>query len=324
MAETPDGIMAWKVPEPVVNQLISWFSCPVRSVPSDRFPEPANFVLLAGPDCDPSELRNVFAAWAEAEPDMPRLCAFSSLEDAGWEADSAAFQEWFNLVWLPVPWPLDSFARWILFRALHGDLHQFDNLPTDMALARRLEMLKQRNIDLARETVRLRQQAFTCALTGLPNRRAMDRVLAREFGHGPLRQPAALALVDIDHFKAWNERVLHTGGDLLLRGMGVRLRDSMRETDLLARIGGEEFQVLARNTDALGAAALGERLRHMVATRPFEETGQPVLLTVSVGLATVPAGVQVAAQDLARLAAKALHAAKQGGRNRVEILNWPG
>jgi len=62
----------------------------------------------------------------------------------------------------------------------------------------------------------------------------------------------------------------------------------------------------------------------MVATRPFEETGQPVLLTVSVGLATVPAGVQVAAQDLARLAAKALHAAKQGGRNRVEILNWPG
>ncbi|MFM8931158.1 MAG: GGDEF domain-containing protein, partial [Gemmataceae bacterium] len=162
----------------------------------------------------------MFAAWAEAEPDMPRLCAFSSLNGAGWEADSATFQDWLSLVWLPVPWPLDSLARWILFRALHGDLHQFENLPTDMALARRLEMLQRRNIDLARETVRLREQAFTCPLTGLPNRRAMDRVLAREFGQGPLRQPVALALVDIDHFKAWNERVLHTGGDLLLKGMG--------------------------------------------------------------------------------------------------------
>lgn len=324
MADTPDGIVAWRLPEQAVNQLIGWFSCPVRSIPSDKFPEPANFVLLAGPDCDSSELRTVFAAWAEAQPDMPRLCAFPVMDGTGWEADSATFQDWLNLVWLPIPWPMDALARWILFRALHGDLHQFDNLATDMALARRVEMLKRRNIDLARETVRLREQAFTCSLTGLPNRRAMDRVLAREFSQGPLRQPVALALADIDHFKAWNERVLHTGGDLLLKGMGQRLRESLRETDLLARIGGEEFQVLARNTDSAGAAALGERLRLMVASKAFDETGSPVSLTVSVGLAAAPAGAKVTAQEMAHLAAQALQTAKLGGRDRVEVVNWPG
>ncbi len=324
MTEAPDGIVAWRVPRPAVDQLIRWFSCPVRLAPPDRFPEPAKSVLFAGPDCDAAEIRAVFAAWAEAEPEMPRLCAANCVEEPGKDGQSPLSNEWLDLVWIPVPWPFDSLSRWILFRALHGDLHHFDHLPTDMALTRRLEMLKRRNIDLARETVRLRQQALTCALTLLPNRRAMDRVLAREFSQGPLRQPMALGLVDIDHFKNWNERVLHTGGDLLLKALADRLRESLRETDLLARIGGEEFQVLARNTDDAGAAALGERLRFKIASQPFDCDGQSVHMTVSVGMATAPAGCLASSHDLAQLAATALLVAKQGGRDLVVTRSWPG
>ena len=323
VAENPDGFVAWRLPSEVVDQLIGWFSCPVRLAPPDRFPEPEKAVLFTGPTCDPAELKEIFAAWAEAEPEMPRLCAQSCLLDQDFAESISSGSNWLDLVWLPVPWPLNPLSRWILFRALHGSSFYFDHLATDMALARRMDMLKRRNIDLARETVRLRQQAMTCPLTGLPNRRAMDRVLAREFAQGPLRQPTALGLVDIDHFKAWNERVLHTGGDILLTGLANRLCESLRETDLLARIGGEEFQVLARNSDAEGALALGERLRQLVVSRPFDCAGQSVTMTISVGIAAAPAGAQVASHDLAKLAASALKEAKQAGRDRVVVLQWP-
>ena len=325
-----DPLVLWNVPTNTANQLNGWFPGMVRIVPPDRFPEPQKAVLLAGPDCDPADIRAVFGAWDEIYPESPRLCpmqtsvaspdkssicgtAETNVKTHGFELD------WRQLVWMPLNWPLDDQARWILFRALNGVDYRAEFLATDLALARRLEMLRKRNLDLARTTLELRQQALTCPLTALSNRRAMDLVLARELGGGPLRWPTALGLVDIDHFKVWNDRVLHTGGDMLLRGVADRLRSSLRETDLLARIGGEEFHVLARNSDREGALALGERLRLNIRDQAFDCLGREVILTISVGMAWAPAGITTSPGELATLAASALRAAKEEGRDRVVV-----
>jgi len=160
--------------------------------------------------------------------------------------------------------------------------------------------------------------AATDSLTGLANRRRLDQVLRLEWARAQRnRRPLAILMVDIDHFKAFNQRHGHAGGDHALREVAKTIEHAIRRpADLAARYGGEEFQVVLPETELAGALMLAERIRADVQALPlFGEDSLPI--TVSIGIGLYIPGTQ---QDLARLlgaADEALYRAKAGGRNRV-------
>ncbi|HYL01827.1 MAG TPA: GGDEF domain-containing protein [Steroidobacteraceae bacterium] len=157
------------------------------------------------------------------------------------------------------------------------------------------------------------------ALTGLANRRAFDSFLAEAFGlarrHG---HPLSLLLLDIDRFKSYNDDYGHPAGDDLLRGMGRLLRSLARETDLVARIGGEEFAMVLPETDLPGAQVAAERAR--AAVERSQRFRRPV--TLSAGVAMID-GDSRDASSLIEDCDAALYQAKQAGRNRVVCSRGP-
>ena len=132
-----------------------------------------------------------------------------------------------------------------------------------------------------------RRQAITDELTGLGNRRLLydrlDRAIVDSRGHGPL----ALLLIDLDGFKEINDSLGHNTGDIVLRQIGPRLRDAIREGDLLARLGGDEFGVLLDGAGADEALTLAARVRKAL-ERPIEIEGLELLVDASIGVATHP------------------------------------
>jgi len=161
--------------------------------------------------------------------------------------------------------------------------------------------------------------AATDSLTGLANRRRLDQVLRLEWARAQRnRKPLAVLMVDVDLFKAFNQRHGHAGGDHVLREVAKTIEQCIRRpADLAARYGGEEFQVVLPETELAGALLLAERIRASVeAMPPF--AGDERSVTVSVGIGLHIPGTQ---QDLTRLlgdADEALYRAKAKGRNRVE------
>jgi diguanylate cyclase (GGDEF)-like protein len=169
---------------------------------------------------------------------------------------------------------------------------------------------------------RLAHGALHEPLTGLYNRRHfMDRLsaeLAASQRHG---RPLSLLLVDVDHFKRVNDAHGHLAGDEVLKSIAQILQGVVRKEDVVARFGGEEFVVLARETALTGARALGERIRRAVERSRVEWDGREIAATVSVGV-TVGTGLAQfeagrTAQQLLDAADRALYRAKQGGRNGV-------
>jgi two-component system cell cycle response regulator len=161
----------------------------------------------------------------------------------------------------------------------------------------------------------LEQLAYRDELTGLPNRRFAVRQLHAEISrarrHG---QDLAVVILDADRFKSLNDRHGHLAGDEVLRGLGERLGGRVREEDVVARFGGEEFVVILPDTGAEGAAAVAEDLRAAVAAEPFPVGRIALRLTVSAGY-TAWEG-----EDLERLVARAdrgLYMAKEAGRDCV-------
>ncbi len=164
----------------------------------------------------------------------------------------------------------------------------------------------------------LRRQAQTDALTGLANRAyALER--ATEFCREARRMetPLAALMLDIDHFKKVNDSRGHACGDAALHGLAVVLEHHVRRTDLLGRLGGEEFVAFLPDTPPLQAFQLAERLRVQVAAAAMPVPGEhePVRITISIGLAMLHEGESLDAL-LAR-ADEALYQAKHQGRNRV-------
>ena len=163
--------------------------------------------------------------------------------------------------------------------------------------------------------------ATTDGLTGLLNRRTFNAQL-----HGRLREaqrygrPLSLLLLDIDHFKKVNDSYGHPAGDAVLRSVAAMLAKQARETDIVARYGGEEMALILPETDGWGAHAIAERIRKAVAAAPHPTDQGALRVTVSAGLATWP-GSGDAAEQLLDAADKALYRAKQGGRNRVCAAN---
>jgi diguanylate cyclase (GGDEF)-like protein len=172
----------------------------------------------------------------------------------------------------------------------------------------------------------LLESALRDGLTRAFNRRYFLQRLGAEVRFADRhRQPLALLLLDVDHFKQINDQYGHPAGDNVLRRMAEVLSQTLRAEDVLARYGGEEFAVLARGITLQNAAAMGERLRKRVAAMRFENHGQPLELTTSIGVAVFPfeesstLGADDAATELIARADAALYRAKNGGRNRVEI-----
>ena len=180
------------------------------------------------------------------------------------------------------------------------------------------EHLRRQKAELAQALEQIRQLATHDDLTGLLNRRAMlDRMQLEQ--HRSLRSgsPLLIAQLDIDHFKAVNDTHGHAAGDLVLQSFADTVRRNVRDTDVLARWGGEEFVLLLCDTPAADAVALMERLRQAVQAMqvPVAQGGQPITVTVSIGLARhTPADPLAGTLERAD---RALYAAKAGGRNRV-------
>ncbi len=165
--------------------------------------------------------------------------------------------------------------------------------------------------------------AATDGLTGLPNRRQLDRTLAIEWARAQRSgEPLSLLLLDVDHFRRFNERHGHLGGDQALRQVADSIAAHVRRTsDLAARYGGEEFAVLLPDTDHASAHAMAEAIRQTVMQLPTFEHEQQAI-TVSIGVTTGRVGKGDTLESLIEAADKALYSAKNRGRNRVEFLEY--
>ena len=170
---------------------------------------------------------------------------------------------------------------------------------------------------------RLTSQAHTDGLTGVYNRRRFLEMAHAELARARRQgQPTALLMLDLDHFKRINDQHGHAAGDAVLCDFADTAQQVMREGDVFARLGGEEFAALLSATDLDGALALAQRLQQQVRQRPVvSAAGASVVYTVSIGVALAPAGSSLAIEPLMQQADRALYRAKAAGRDRTVHLD---
>ena len=164
------------------------------------------------------------------------------------------------------------------------------------------------------------EMAITDPLTGLYNRRYLESHLSHLITHAVNRGKLLSVLtLDVDFFKAVNDTHGHDAGDRVLQELAARLRAAVRSSDLACRTGGEEFVVVLAEADLPTAETVGERVRRMVAAKPFlAAPGCSLTITISLGAASL-AGLDDTAEDLLKRADLALYRAKREGRNRVSL-----
>jgi diguanylate cyclase (GGDEF)-like protein len=198
------------------------------------------------------------------------------------------------------------------------------NLELEQRVQERTQKLEEANHELQQKNLMLEKLALTDPLTGLPNRRALDRLAEAEIRRRT-RYPSTLALglIDADHFKEINNRHLLPGGDQVLMDLAHVLSASVRTVDTVGRIGGEEFMVVAPETNLEGAIVLGERIRSAVESNDFSYKGQRIKVTVSAGFVVAEASVNAEYDHLKHIAAAALAEAKATGRNRSIVQTLP-
>lgn len=159
---------------------------------------------------------------------------------------------------------------------------------------------------------RLEQLAATDGLTGLANRRTFDAALRNYFALEHRHEyPLSLLMIDIDHFKRYNDTFGHQAGDLLLKALAEAIRNQTKANELVARYGGEEFVIILPGTDSAAAQVLAERLRRVVETL----TDGLGLVTISLGIATT-GNAKVTPEELLAESDAALYHSKNHGRNR--------
>jgi diguanylate cyclase (GGDEF)-like protein len=182
--------------------------------------------------------------------------------------------------------------------------------------------LRDRNQQLESMLHHVEALAVTDALTGLFNRRRFADVLKREFAVTKrYRNTLSCLLLDLDHFKSVNDRFGHDAGDQVLKEVARRISESLREVDLAARFGGEEFAVLLPHTSKKDAAVVAARLLTKVRRQEFKFGSEIVRITVSIGCSGNTDVVSDNAEDLVKAADLALYEAKHQGRDRFVIFD---
>lgn len=164
---------------------------------------------------------------------------------------------------------------------------------------------------------RLIELASTDTLTGLANRMKLAEVFARERSHA-LRDntPLSLIVLDLDHFKQINDQFGHDGGDQALRYLSDLLREGLRETDLVCRLGGEEFAILMPGADLANTVERANLLREQLSQSPLSINGSSHAMTFSAGVASLGEDGQ-SLDQLLLIADRRMYEAKGGGRNQV-------
>ncbi|MGC4059843.1 MAG: diguanylate cyclase [Aquabacterium sp.] len=234
---------------------------------------------------------------------LPRMAAMPDIFLAF--AAGAMLPMCVSAIWLPwelrqMVWTvvgLVSAVLWVSARAVEADLME--------VLTRRLG---------------LERMAWEDKLTGLANRRRFDAVLAEEWRRATrMGVPVSLLLMDVDHFKLFNDTYGHTSGDACLTLVGGVLSSTVRRAgDFAARYGGEEFVVLLFHTSRADALQMAERIRQAVNGLEVDHSASPHgVVTVSIGGATAVPKADILPQTLLDQADEALYAAKEAGRDRV-------
>src|SRR5688500_7097401 len=217
-------------------------------------------------------------------------------------------QLWLEMMWRAV---LDDAGQVVQLQVSSRDIT--DSKQNERNLEDAQRKLRQQQDMLQDANSKLSELAALDGLTQLRNRRAFEERLEDETRrwrrHG---NEVSLVLLDIDHFKSYNDTYGHPKGDEVLRGVGRLLRRSLRATDFAARYGGEEFAVILPNTDHAGSLVVAEQLRRAIETATWEE--RPI--TASIGVATMSEEISTA-EELVDFADRALYRSKQAGRNRV-------
>jgi two-component system cell cycle response regulator len=186
-------------------------------------------------------------------------------------------------------------------------------------LAREQAEIRRYASELAIANRRLEVLAMTDNLTDIPNRRYAFARLEEEWAvWRRTGRPLSVMVLDLDHFKSINDTLGHPVGDQILAHAAKVIQTTLRASDVVCRLGGEEFIVIAANTDRAAAQLLGERLRSAVEQHQLGSVGLTTPLTVSVGVAVSSARI-ANGSDLLHQADQALYLAKHGGRNRVRI-----
>mgnify|MGYP001571135603 CR=1 FL=1 len=244
--------------------------------------------LLHGPKTDPQTVAAVRAAMEAQRPIRVELLNYS--------CDGEEF--WIDTNIVPL-------------RDDHGRVTHFATIGRDLTATKRLQQ-------------ELLLMASTDPLTGLLNRRRFLEQAESDFQRSQRYQhELAVVMLDIDHFKAINDSHGHFVGDQVLIAMSRATENLLRNTDILGRWGGEEFVILMPETPLAGAAILAERLREELARLTVDTTCGALRFTISAGVAA-RGGTDAGITDILQRADSALYAAKQHGRNRIQILAAEG
>ncbi len=182
-----------------------------------------------------------------------------------------------------------------------------------------LSTLSRQNVELGDLNKKFREMAIRDGLTGLFNHRhAQDRLNEEYERSRRFQRKFSILFMDVDHFKFFNDNNGHQAGDEVLQAIGQLMSSVVRESDIVARWGGEEFIIIAAETDEIQACDLAERIRNKIANHAFAHAKkQPLgLVSLSIGVATISDTTQDA-QSLVKLADDAVYHAKDHGRNRT-------
>jgi diguanylate cyclase len=274
---------------------------------------PAQPVLAASPPAAPSSPQTLEI--------VRTLLQVMGSANNGLHADLTRFSDESSSLLAQLDASADPRATQELFRAMTASsswlLGQVDNTRKE------LERTRAQIDGLQTELERAQALAVSDPLTGLPNRRALDVALAREIARARRHKtPLCVAVLDIDHFKRINDAHGHAVGDRALQHLASVLKTAVRETDVLARFGGEEFVLVMPDTPLVGAEFTMNRLLRTMQRSPLSHAGKEVPVAFSAGLAEWQ--LDEGAELIVKRADEAMYRAKAAGRGQVMVAETQG